>query len=214
MQDDNILQMKHISKAFPGVKALDCVDFELKRGEVHSICGENGAGKSTLLKILSGSYKKDNGSIFINGQEVNIKSINHAKQLGIGIIPQEIQMAPRLSVSENMFMASYPKKWGIFIDWDKIKSNTVELQERLGPTAVSLGTSQLVGSMSMGHKQLIEIMKAMSTDAEIFAFDEPTSSLSEDETEQLFKLIEGLKSRGKTIVYVSNNVNEIFRICG
>lgn len=213
MQEDVILKMEHISKTFPGVKALDDVSFELKKGEVHAICGENGAGKSTLLKILTGIYKKDDGEIYINGKEVNIRNIQHARQLGVGTIPQEIQMAPKLSVAENMFMACYPKKLGIFVDWEKMKQDTRKQQEKLGGTAVGLGIDKRVEAMSMGHKQLIEIMKALSTEAEIIAFDEPTSSLSEEEAEQLFKLISDLKGRGKSIIYVSHKLKEIFTIC-
>ncbi len=213
MQEDIILKMENICKSFPGVKALDNVSFQLGRGEVHAICGENGAGKSTLLKILTGVYKKDSGDIIINGNSVNIKSIQHAKQVGIGSIPQEIQMAPKLSVAENMFMASYPKKWCVFVDWEKMKKDTLLQQKKLGGVAETLGITNHVEAMSMGHKQLIEIMKALSTDADIIAFDEPTSSLSEEEVEQLFKLIEDLKSKGKSIIYVSHKLKEIFTIC-
>ena len=213
MEKNIVLKMEHICKSFPGVKALDCVDFELKRGEVHALCGENGAGKSTLLKILTGMYRKDNGSILVDGKEVNFKSIFDSKQHGIGIIPQEIQMASKLSVAENMFMSKYPKKMLFFVDWKKMKEDAKLLQEKLGESTSNMGVDTLVDGMSMGHKQLIEIMKALSTEVSILAFDEPTSSLSEDEIEQLFKLINELKERGISIIYVSHKLKEIFRIC-
>lgn len=213
MDNEIILKMTHISKSFPGVKALDSVDFELRKGEVHAICGENGAGKSTLLKILTGMYRKDSGCIHINGREVSFKSINDAKLHGIGVIPQEIQMAPRLSIAENMFMAKYPKKMLFFVDWKKMKEDAKVLQEKLGVSTAAMEAGSRVEGMSMGHKQLIEIMKALSTDVGILAFDEPTSSLSEEETEQLFKLIADLKAKGISIIYVSHKLKEIFRIC-
>jgi ABC-type sugar transport system ATPase subunit len=189
------------------------VDFELRKGEVHALCGENGAGKSTLLKILTGMYRKDNGAIYIEGSEVNFKAISDAKKQGIGIIPQEIQMAPKLSIAENMFMSNYPKKFLFFVDWKKMRSDAIALQDKLGEVTKTMGVDTTVESMSMGYKQLIEIMKALSTEVKILAFDEPTSSLSEEETEQLFKLIEDLKQKGISIIYVSHKLKEIFRIC-
>lgn len=213
MENNNILKMQHISKLFPGVKALDSVDFELRKGEIHAICGENGAGKSTLLKILIGMYKKDNGTIWVDGKEVTFKNINDAKRHGIGVIPQEIQMAPKLSVAENMFMANYPTRLIYFVDWKKLKKDTEELQRRLGESAKSMGAETKVETMSMGFKQLIEIMKALSTETKILAFDEPTSSLSEEETIELFKLINELKAKGLSIIYVSHKLKEIFTIC-
>lgn len=213
MEKEVILKMQEISKSFPGVRALDNVGFELKRGEVHAICGENGAGKSTLLKILFGMYRKDSGAIFLNGREVNIKNINDARQHGIGIIPQEIQMAPKLSVAENMFMAKYPRKMLFFVDWKKLYRDAGAMREKLGESALSMGVDTKVEAMSMGYRQLIEIMKALSTEAKILAFDEPTSSLSEEETEELFKLIKELSHKGISIIYVSHRLKEIFRIC-
>jgi len=213
MDREIVLKMKHISKSFPGVQALDCVDFELKRGEIHALCGENGAGKSTLLKILTGLYKRDSGTIFINKNQVNFKSIHDAKQHGVAVIPQEIQMAPKLSVAENMFMSNYPKKWLFFVDWKKMQHNTRLMQDKLGESTKAMGVKNLVENMSMGRKQLIEIMKALSTDVSILALDEPTSSLSEEETEQLFKLVKELAQQGISIIYVSHKLKEIFKIC-
>jgi ABC-type sugar transport system ATPase subunit len=213
MENNIVLKMQHISKSFPGVKALDCVDFELRKGEVHAICGENGAGKSTLLKILIGIFRKDNGTIWVEGKEVNFKSIYDAKNHGIGVIPQEIQMAPELSVAENVFMANYPRKMIFFVDWKKLKKDTEQLQRRLGESAKSMGADAKVETMSMGFKQLIEIMKALSTETKILAFDEPTSSLSEEEVTELFKLINELKAKGISIIYVSHKLKEIFTIC-
>ena len=213
MDNEIVLYMEHISKSFPGVKALDCVDFELRKGEVHAICGENGAGKSTLLKILTGMYRRDNGRILVNNKAVIFKSINDAKLHGVAIIPQEIQMAAKLSVAENMFMAKYPKKWIFFVDWKQMYRDARYMQEKLGESTLSMGIKNRVGNMSMGSKQLIEIMKALSTDIRILALDEPTSSLSEEETEQLFRLIKELSEQGISIIYVSHKLKEIFKIC-
>ncbi len=213
MENEVILKMEHICKSFPGVKALDCVDFELRKGEVHALCGENGAGKSTLLKILTGMYRNDKGAVLIEGREVNFKSISDAKHHGIGVIPQEIQMAGKLSIAENIFMAKYPAKMVFFVDWKKMQSDADKMKQKLGEITAAMKPGNLVEGMSMGHKQLIEIMKALSTEVKILAFDEPTSSLSEEETEQLFRLIADLKARGISIIYVSHKLKEIFRIC-
>ena len=207
-----ILSCKGMFKAFPGVQALDDVGFELRQGEVHALCGENGAGKSTLIKIISGIYEKDAGEITYQGKSVNYKTVQECRKNGISIIPQELQMAPALSVAENIFMTGHPTKRGI-VDWKAMWSNTRALQEQLGSTALSFQPNQRVSELSMGHRQLIEIMKAIATEVKVIAFDEPTSSLSDEEVEQLFKLIERLKQKGISIIYVTHRLKEIFTIC-
>lgn len=210
--DDMVLKCEHISKSFPGVKALDNVNFDLKRGEVHAICGENGAGKSTLIKILTGLYRKDSGEIQYLGKTTNMKSTLECRHAGISLIPQEISLAQTLSVAENVFMAQHPKKHGI-VDWKTMSIETQKLMVRLGGSALSFKPEQLVSTLSMGQMQLVEVLKAISTDVKVIAFDEPTSSLSDDETERLFKLIKDLTGMGISIIYVSHRIAEIFSIC-
>ena len=207
-----VMSCESISKAFPGVQALDAVDFELRRGEAHAICGENGAGKSTLIKIIAGLYKKDSGEIFYEGKLVNFKNVQECRRNGISLIPQELHLAPGLTVAENIFMTGHPKK-GPFVDWKAMWKNTHELQERLGSTALSFRPNQLITELTMGHRQLVEIMKAISTEVKVIAFDEPTSSLSDEEASQLFKLIKQLTQEDIAIIYVTHRLNEIFSVC-
>ena len=209
--EDYILKCEKIRKEFPGVVALDNVEFSLRKGEVHAICGENGAGKSTLIKIITGLYGRDGGKIIYEGKEENFKSVQECRENGISLIPQEIHMAQDLTVAENVMMTGYPKKAGR-IDWDFMKTRTIELQKRIGIENY-FTPDTLVGTLSMGHQQLIEVMKAISTELKVIAFDEPTSSLSDDESERLFELIDELKKAGVSIIYVSHRLPEIFRIC-
>lgn len=209
--EDIIVKCQKIKKTFPGVVALDGVDFELRKGEVHALCGENGAGKSTLIKILTGLYGKDSGEIFFEGKEINFKSVEECRRNGISLIPQEIHMAPDLTVAENIMMTNYPVKNGI-VDWHAMREKTKELQRRIGCEDY-FDSDTKVGTLSMGHQQMIEIMKAISTELKVIAFDEPTSSLSDEETEQLFNLIRELKEQGISIIYVSHRIAEIFKVC-
>ena len=210
--NDVILKCTDISKSFPGVQALDHVQFDLRKGEVHALCGENGAGKSTLIKIITGLYQKDEGTIAHNGKEVHYKNTIECRKNGIALIPQELHLAQTLTVAENVFMTSYPKKRGR-IDWKRMFEDTENLQKRLGKSAMTFKPDQIVSSLSMGQQQLVEIMKAISTDVSIIAFDEPTSSLSDEETEEMFALIDQLTAQGISIIYVSHRLAEIFRIC-
>lgn len=210
--EDIVLRCKNISKSFPGVKALDKVQFELRRGEVHALCGENGAGKSTIIKIITGLYTKDEGEIEYNGKPINYRSTTECRRNGISLIPQELHLAETLTVAENIFMTKFPTKYGI-VDWKKMREDTRALQKRLGESAMAFEPTTLVKNLSMGQKQLVEIMKAISTDVQIIAFDEPTSSLSDDETEVMFELIRTLTAQGISIIYVSHRLAEIFEIC-
>lgn len=210
--DDVILRCTDISKSFPGVKALDHVQLELRRGEVHALCGENGAGKSTLIKIITGLYTKDEGTIEYNGKPVDFKTTRECRRQGLALIPQELHLAETLTVAENIYMTKFPTKHGI-VDWKKMNADTRELQKRLGETALTFEPTAIVNTLSMGQKQLVEIMKAISTDVKIIAFDEPTSSLSDDEAEEMFKLIRTLTAEGISILYVSHRLAEIFEIC-
>jgi ribose transport system ATP-binding protein len=207
-----ILKCSQISKAFPGVQALQDVNFELRTGEIHALCGENGAGKSTLIKIIAGIYQRDTGEIIYNNKTVHYRTPQECRRAGIALIPQEIQLAETLSVAENIFMTCYPQKWGL-VDWKEMNRKTSKLQERLGGTALSFRPTHLVGNLNMGQKQLVEIMKAISMDVKIIAFDEPTSSLSDEETASMFNLIKQLISENISIIYVSHRLAEIFKIC-
>ncbi|NLM44102.1 MAG: sugar ABC transporter ATP-binding protein, partial [Clostridiales bacterium] len=212
--NDIILKAENISKAFPGVQALDKVRLELKRGKVHALVGENGAGKSTLLKILTGLYTKDSGEIYLEGRRVEIPNVEGARKLGIYVVPQEIQMLENLSIAENIYLGQYPlTKLGI-IDWRALYSQANEIKKMLGSSADRLDVRSQVMDLGMGDRQLIEIMRALiDENVKILAFDEPTSSLSDSEAESLFTLIKNLKEKGLAIIYVSHRLDEIFEIC-
>jgi ABC-type sugar transport system ATPase subunit len=209
MQDGIVLQAENVSKRFGGVQALDKVRFELRRGEVHALVGENGAGKSTLIKIVCGLYQKDEGSIVYDGREVDFRSNLQARMSGIGIVPQDIQLAPKLTVAENIFMGMYPRGRGGLVSWK-------ELRRRAKEVAATFSMEDFVDTkveaLGTGHRQLIEILKALVFDTKIIAFDEPTAALSDEETRELFDLIAKLKSQGISLIYVSHRLDEIFRI--
>lgn len=201
--------MKKIRKEFPGVLALDDVSFQLKRGEVHVLLGENGAGKSTLMKILSGAYSKDQGEILINGEETDILSPAHAQDLGIGIIYQEFNLNPHLSVAENIFLGREPVLFSGIINWKKLYRDAQEILDSLN---VKIRAKQQVGSLGVAMQQMVEVAKALSLHARILIMDEPTASLSNTEIEALFKTITHLKKDGVAIIYISHRLEEIFEI--
>ncbi len=209
MPSDVKLELKNISKSFPGVKALDQVSFSLKKGTVHVLCGENGAGKSTLMKILDGIYQPDEGEIIIDGEKVQIHNPIDARKHGVAMIFQELTYVPDLTVAENVFMGRWPKAGKLRMDWKKIRQETVRLMEQEG---LPYQPDTLLRSLSVADIQLIEILKAVSFDAQILIMDEPTSSLSDKETEFLFRKILELKQRGVSIIYISHKMDEIFRL--
>ena len=210
---DNILELTSIGKRFPGVVALDDVSFELKKGEVHAICGENGAGKSTLLKILAGDYVEYDGSIKLKDEVVRFNNTKDAHLAGVSVIPQEIQVAEYLTVYENIFMGDFPtNKLGI-VDRKEMIRKTREYQSKFGGTALTIPADAIAGTLSMGKRQIVEIIKAISMNVDILALDEPTSSLSRDETKQLFEMIKSFLEQGISVIYVSHKLDEIFEIC-
>ena len=211
--DEKILELSSIGKKFPGVTALDDVSFDLKKGEIHAICGENGAGKSTLLKILSGAYVDYDGSIRLKGRDVRFRNTWDARNEGISVIPQEIQMAEHLTVYENVFMGNFPVTKAGFVDRKEMIRKTREYQGMFGETALAIPADVLAGTLSMGKRQIIEIIKAIAMNVEILALDEPTSSLSRDETRQLFELVKRFVEQGISVIYVSHKLDEIFEIC-
>ncbi|MCA1601394.1 MAG: sugar ABC transporter ATP-binding protein, partial [Acidobacteria bacterium] len=209
MADAPVLEMRHIRKTFPGVVALDDVDFELRRGEVHILLGENGAGKSTLMKILSGAYQKSAGQIILDGAEVEIKNPRHAQTLGISTIYQEFNLIPHLSIGENIFLGREPARLPGLIDQRALFQEATRALSALGLT---LNPRKLVKELRVAEQQMVEVAKALSLDARILIMDEPTAALTEHEIGELFATIRGLKDKGQSIVYISHRMEELFEI--
>ncbi len=203
------LEFQSVSKSFPGVRALDDVSFGVAAGSVHALMGENGAGKSTLLKILSGAYRPTSGQIALNGQQHVFGSTSEAIAAGVAVIYQELHLVPEMSVAENLFLGHLPGTGGV-VNRHQLLEETRRQLERLGET---FDPRTKVKRLSIAQRQMVEIAKALSHDAKVIAFDEPTSSLSSRETQRLFALIAELKAQGKAILYVSHRMDEIFRIC-
>lgn len=198
--------MKGITKHFPGVLALDHVDFELREGEVHVLLGENGAGKSTLMKILSGAYSKDSGRIFLDGEEIEIRDPKHAIELQIGTIYQEFNLVPFFSAAENIFLGREFLTVAGTIDWKKMYE---EARNEIRLVGLNSNPKKKIKNMTVAEKQLVEISKALSLNSRILIFDEPTATLSEKDVKHLFQLITALKEQGKSIVYISHRMEEI-----
>lgn len=206
---DKYIEFQHITKIFPGQKALDDVSFSVKQGEVHALLGENGAGKSTLLNILHGMFPATQGKVFIEGEEVKFRNALEAIHYGIAKVHQEINIIPELTVAQNMMLGGEPTK-GPLLNRKKMEKETQELLDRLG---CAFHADDRVGTLSTGKKQMIQIAKALYMNAKVISFDEPTSSLSNSEVKTLFKIIRDLKAQGITILYISHKMDEIFQIC-
>ncbi len=205
-----LLEMVDISKSFFGVKALQNINIQAYAGKVLALLGENGAGKSTLMKILSGIYKKDEGRILIDGKEVNINGIRSAEELGITIIHQELSMLPNMTVYENIFLGNEKvSKFGK-LDKNEMRKQSAEMLKKLG---CNVSPDMMVGKISVGEMQMLEIIKAVSKHSKIIIMDEPTTALTDVETQNLFKVITKLKSEGIAIIYISHRLDEIFQIC-
>ncbi len=209
MSDNPLLEMKHISKAFPGVRALSDVSFELHKGEVLGLVGENGAGKSTLMKILSGVHVPDEGDILIEGEPVRLSSPKEAEIAGVAIIYQELSLVPSVSVMENILMGREPRTAWKTIDWREMARVSTEL---LSLMDMPIDVRRPVEEFSVAVQQMIEIAKALSLNARILIMDEPTSSLSEQETKKLFDIVRRVKERGVGVVYISHKMEEIYEI--
>ncbi|MDI6600420.1 MAG: xylose ABC transporter ATP-binding protein [Thermoanaerobacteraceae bacterium] len=205
-----ILEMKNITKDFPGVRALDNVSLRVKRGEVHAICGENGAGKSTLMKILSGVYPYGTyeGDIIIDGEGKQFHNIKDSEEEGIAIIYQELTLVKYMTVGENIFLGEEPVKNGV-IDWMKVYADTSRILKEL---KIDINPYEKVMNLGIGHQQMVEIAKAISKNARILILDEPTSALTETETERLFEILRNLKANGVTCIYISHKLDEIYEI--
>ena len=208
MEHDVLLEMKNISKEFPGVKALDNVSLTVRRGTVHALMGENGAGKSTLMKCLFGMYVKDGGSISLEGKEINFKNSKEALENGVAMVHQELNQALKRSVMDNIWLGRYPKK-GPMVDEKKMYDDTKALFDKL---EIDVDPKRIMSTMPVSQRQMAEIAKAVSFNSKIIVFDEPTSSLTEEEVEHLFKIINMLRDQVCGIIYISHKMAEILRI--
>jgi len=202
------LELSEICKSFPGVRALNRVGFSVGEGEVLAVLGENGAGKSTLMKILAGVQMPDAGVIQMNGIEIEIRTVEEALSRGIALIHQELNLATNLSVGANIFLGREPSTFG-FIHEKEIATRAKHYLEKVG---LEVSPSALVGDLAIGQQQLVEIAKALSTDAKVLIMDEPTSSLSQKETDRLFTVVKDLRSRGVSIIYISHRLGEVIEL--
>jgi len=205
---DNLLEMKGITKAYPGVVALDQVNFSVKRGEVHALLGENGAGKSTLIKILAGAVERDEGEIWFDGQYYDHYSPHDAIQLGISVIYQEFNLVSKMSIEENIFLGKEYRK-GIFADKQAMLQKAREV---FGLLAGDIDPSEKVSNLSVAYQQLVEISKAILNRAKLIVMDEPSAALSTRELDILYKLIRQFKSEGSSVIYISHRIEEVFEI--
>ena len=206
--DETILELQHITKYYPGVTALDDISIEFRRGEVHALVGENGAGKSTLIKVLAGAIEPSEGTIVLAGKTYKKMEPLLAKELGIEVIYQEFNLMPSLSVAENIFCGDYIGN-GFTISMKQMEKKTEDLLRTMG---VSISPRALVKDLSVAYMQIVEIAKAISKNASILVMDEPTAPLTNAEVDILFRVIEDLKKKGVTIIYISHRLNEIFQI--
>jgi simple sugar transport system ATP-binding protein len=198
--------MEGISKSFPGVRALDNVDFTLRKGEIHALMGENGAGKSTLIKVVTGVYEKDAGRIDLNGRPIHFKSPQEAQNMGIGTVYQEIPLCPNLTVAENMFIG---RGQYAFVQWKQMNEKAAQLLDSLG---IPASPTQELTSCSLAVQQMIAIARAVDMDCKILILDEPTSSLDEDEVKKLFELMRELKARGVGIIFITHFIEQVYKI--
>ena len=204
-----LLRMAGITKRFPGVLALDAVDFEVMPGEVHALLGENGAGKSTLLKVLSGAQRPDGGTVTFGGEVVSPETPHDAQQLGIVTIYQEFTLAPNMSVAENVFIGREPGP-GVFVNWRKMAADTRSVTDRLG---LAVRPTTIVRDLNVAEQQMVEIARALSMRSRMIVMDEPTSALSSTEVEKLFGIIRDLKAQGMSVVFVTHRLEEVMEIC-
>ena len=207
--DSALLEMRGITKEFPGVKALNGVNLTVRRGTVHALMGENGAGKSTLMKCLFGIYHRDSGTVTLDGKEVEFKSAKEALENGVAMVHQELNQALTRSVQDNLWLGRYPKKFGVMVSESEMKKRTQEIFNTLN---VSVNPKAIMSTLPVSQRQMVEIAKAVSYDSKIIVFDEPTSSLTETEVEHLFRIINMLRDKGCGIIYISHKMEEILRI--
>ncbi|MDX9863847.1 MAG: galactose/methyl galactoside ABC transporter ATP-binding protein MglA [Anaerolineaceae bacterium] len=208
VNDMDLLEMQQISKSFPGVKALDQVSLHIRRGSVHALVGENGAGKSTLMKCLFGIYSRDEGNILLEGKKVEFNSAKQALDHGVSMVHQELNQVQQTRIMDNIWLGRFPRK-GLFIDEDKMYQDTLDIFKTLD---IDLDPRTTVADLSVSESQMVEIAKAVSYDSRIIVMDEPTSSLTENEVNHLFRIIRSLRDRGAGIIYISHKMEEILTI--
>lgn len=211
MEQGSVLEMRHIYKTFPGVKALQNVDFTLKKGEIHALMGENGAGKSTLIKVLTGVEEFETGEIRVDGIEGNVvnRSPQEAQKRGISTVYQEINLCPNLTVAENLFIGREPRKGG-FIDWKEMNRRSAKLLEELD---IHADVTKTIDNYSIAIQQMIAIARAVDMSAKVLILDEPTSSLDDGEVEKLFSLMRRLKGEGVGIIFVTHFLEQVYAVC-
>jgi rhamnose transport system ATP-binding protein len=207
---ENILELKHITKTFPGVRALDDVHFDLKHGEIHALIGENGAGKSTLIKVITGVYQADAGDIFFDGAPVEIRSTADSQRIGVAAIYQHVTCYPDLSVTENIFIGHEKINHVLRkIDWKDLHHRAEELLQRLD---ADFDPRTLMGNLSVAQQQIVEIAKALSANARIIIMDEPTAPLTNRESEDLYRITESLRDKGASIIFISHRMEDMYRL--
>ncbi len=205
---DNILELKSLTKVYPGVVALDGVDLQVRRGEVHAIVGENGAGKSTLIKCITGAITPDQGEIIFDGKSYTRLSPKEAQEVGIGVIYQEFSLVPSLSVAENIFLGDYGKERGL-VNFSLMNQRAREIMTSIG---VEVDPRQVVATLSVGHQQIVEISRSLFKNIKLLIMDEPTAPLTSSEVQKLFEIIASLRQKGITIIYISHRLEEIFEL--
>ena len=208
MVDTPLLQLQKVRKVFPGVLALDDVDFHARRGEIHAIMGENGAGKSTLIKVLTGAYPRDGGRMLLDGAEISPRSPHEAQRLGISTVYQEVNLIPSLSVAENIFLGRQPTRWGR-IDWRQIRRHSEAALERLD---LSIDVGRQLSSYSIAIQQMVAIARAIDISARLLILDEPTSSLDANEVQRLFSVMRKLRDEGMALIFVSHFLDQIYAV--
>lgn len=204
-----ILEMKNIDKYFSGVHALKSVNFDLRAGEVHALMGENGAGKSTLMKVLTGIHTRDAGEITLFGNKVNFTDISQSQKMGVSMIHQELNMMNHLTVAQNIYIGREPLKGNFYIDDRKMEKEAKKLFDRIG---INIDPSVVLGTLTVGKQQMVEIAKAISFNSKLLILDEPTAALTQTEVEELFAIMNDLRSKGIGMIYISHRMDEINRI--
>ena len=209
MGDDYLLSLRNVCKTFPGVRALDDVRLDVRRGTVHALMGENGAGKSTLMKCCIGIYQADSGTITFKGETLQGVSTHSALSKGISMIHQELSPIPHMTIAENIFLGREPTTWYRLVDMKRMNRNTAELLERLG---IKLDPETKMIDLSIANRQLVEIAKAISYDADLIIMDEPTSAITEVEVHRLYGIIRSLRGQGRSVIYITHKMDEVFEI--
>lgn len=203
-----LLEVRGVSKSFGATKALSAVDFDLHRGEIHALMGENGAGKSTLMKVITGSYQPDSGEVFLEGERVTMASPRDAMKLGIGIIHQELNTFPEMTVAENLAIGAEPNRLGVL---DR-RQMIADARDKLARVGADIDPRRQIGTLSVGMQQLVEIARAIAEDVKILVLDEPTAALSASESEQLFRLVREMRASGMGLIYISHRMEEVWEL--